>query len=50
MLLLVDVYHEFSHPQQMLAGIRKGLKPTGVIALLEYREEDRTVRSSPNIK
>jgi len=47
MLLLVDVYHEFSHPQQMLAGIRKGLKPTGLIALLEYREEDRTVPIKP---
>jgi ubiquinone/menaquinone biosynthesis C-methylase UbiE len=50
MLLLVDVYHEFSHPQQMLAGIRKGLKPTGVIALLEYREEDRTVPIKPEHK
>jgi ubiquinone/menaquinone biosynthesis C-methylase UbiE len=50
MLLLVDVYHEFSHPQQMLAGIRKGLKPNGVIALLEYREEDRTVPIKPEHK
>lgn len=47
MLLLVDVYHEFSHPQQMLAGIRAGLKPKGLIALLEYREEDRTVPIKP---
>jgi ubiquinone/menaquinone biosynthesis C-methylase UbiE len=50
MLLLVDVYHEFSHPQQMLAGIRRGLKPNGVIALLEYREEDRTVPIKPEHK
>lgn len=50
MLLLVDVYHEFSHPEQMLAGIRKGLKPNGVVALLEYREEDRTVPIKPEHK
>ena len=50
LLLLVDVYHEFSHPQQMLAGIRQGLKPNGLIALLEYREEDRTVPIKPEHK
>ncbi len=50
LLLLVDVYHEFSHPQQMLAGIRAGLKPKGVIALLEYREEDRSVPIKPEHK
>lgn len=47
MVLLVDVYHEFSHPEQMLAGIRKSLKPKGLIALLEYREEDKTVPIKP---
>lgn len=47
LLLLVDVYHEFSHPEQMLSSIRKGLKPDGLIALLEFREEDRTVPIKP---
>ncbi len=47
LVLMVDVYHEFSHPEQMLAGIRKSLKPEGLIALLEYREEDRTVPILP---
>ncbi len=50
MVLLVDVYHEFSHPQQMLAAIRHSLKPTGQIALLEFREEDRTVPIKPEHK
>jgi ubiquinone/menaquinone biosynthesis C-methylase UbiE len=45
--LLVDVYHEFSHPESMLWSIRRSLKPTGVIALLEYREEDPTVPIKP---
>ncbi|MEM7474176.1 MAG: methyltransferase domain-containing protein [Planctomycetota bacterium] len=47
LLLMVDVYHEFSHPRLMLAGIREGLKKDGLIALLEYREEDRTVPIKP---
>ena len=37
LVLLVDVYHEFSHPEQMLAGIRSALKPNGQIALVEFR-------------
>lgn len=47
LLLMVDVYHEFSHPESMLWGIRRSLKPTGVVALLEYREEDPTVPIKP---
>jgi ubiquinone/menaquinone biosynthesis C-methylase UbiE len=47
LLLMVDVYHEFSHPEQMLSGIRESLKPKGLVALLEYREEDRTVPIKP---
>jgi ubiquinone/menaquinone biosynthesis C-methylase UbiE len=39
--LMVDVYHEFSEPQAMLAGIKRALKPGGRIVLLEYRKEDR---------
>jgi ubiquinone/menaquinone biosynthesis C-methylase UbiE len=40
LVLLVDVYHEFSHPEQMLAAIRKSLKPDGRVALAEFRAED----------
>lgn len=43
LLLLVDVYHEFSHPEPMLAAIRKSLAPTGRVALVEFRSEDPTV-------
>ena len=43
LLLMVDVYHEFSHPQSMLWEIRRSLTATGVVALLEYRKEDETV-------
>jgi ubiquinone/menaquinone biosynthesis C-methylase UbiE len=43
LILLVDVYHEFSHPQQMLSAMRTALKPGGRIALAEFRLEDRNV-------
>ncbi|MBM3770086.1 MAG: methyltransferase domain-containing protein [Acidimicrobiia bacterium] len=43
LMLLVDVYHEFSEPVKMLAGMRAALKPGGRLVLLEYRKEDPTV-------
>ncbi len=43
LVLLVDVYHEFSHPELMLAAIRRALKPGGRVALVEFRAEDPDV-------
>ena len=43
LVLMVDVYHEFSEPQKMLGAIRKSLKPGGRLVLLEYRKEDVAV-------
>ncbi|HWB10394.1 MAG TPA: class I SAM-dependent methyltransferase [Pirellulales bacterium] len=43
LILLVDVYHEFSHPEEMLAAMRKSLKPHGRLALVEFRLEDPSV-------
>ena len=45
--LLVDVYHEFSHPQKMLHRIRAALAPDGRMVLLEYRKEDPQVPILP---
>ncbi len=50
LVVLVDVYHEFSQPQLMLQGIRKGLKPGGRLVLLEYRKEDPNVPIRPEHK
>jgi SAM-dependent methyltransferase len=47
LVVLVDVYHEFSYPEQMLAAIRKSLKPQGRIALAEFRAEDPNVPILP---
>ena len=43
LVLMVDVYHEFSEPQKMLRAIRAALKPDGRLVLLEYRKEDPKV-------
>ncbi len=47
LVLMVDVYHEFSHPEQMLRSIRKSLKPDGLVVLVEFREEDKKVPIKP---
>ena len=35
----MDVYHELQQPKAMLARMREALKPTGRVALVEYRLE-----------
>lgn len=47
LILLVDVYHEFAYPVQMLREMRKSLKPDGRIALVEFRAEDPLVPIKP---
>lgn len=42
-IIMVDVYHEFSHPFEMMEGMVKSLKPGGRIAFVEYRMEDDKV-------
>ncbi len=43
LMVLVDVYHEFSYPEQMLAAIRRALKPDGRVVFVEFRAEDPDV-------
>ena len=50
LVLMVDVYHEFSRPEAMLKAIRKSLKPSGRIALAEFRAEDPKVPIKPEHK
>jgi ubiquinone/menaquinone biosynthesis C-methylase UbiE len=47
LILMVDVYHEFSHPEHMLVAMREALAPGGVIVLTEYRAEDPNVPIKP---
>jgi predicted methyltransferase len=41
-ILLVDVYHELQQPKAVLARMLEALKPTGKVALVEYRLEGLT--------
>ena len=45
--IMVDAYHEFSHPFEMINGIYNALRPGGRIFLLEYRGEDDSVPIRP---
>jgi precorrin-6B methylase 2 len=38
--LMVDAYHEFDHPREMMQAIVKALKPNGRVVLVEYRGEN----------
>ena len=40
LILMVDVYHEFDHPYEMVSVMIPALKPGGRIAFVEFRGED----------
>jgi len=42
-MLMVDVYHEFDFPYEMIASMVKALKLGGRIVFVEFRKEDPTV-------
>jgi precorrin-6B methylase 2 len=43
LMLLVDVYHEFDRPFEMVSGMIQSLKPGGRLVLVEFRKEDPKV-------
>ena len=42
-ILMVDVYHEFDQPFEMMRAMLRALKPGGRIVFVEYRAEDPSV-------
>jgi len=46
-VLMVDAYHEFSHPWEMMQGILHGLRSGGRVYLVEYRGEDLALPIKP---
>jgi ubiquinone/menaquinone biosynthesis C-methylase UbiE len=38
--LMVDAYHEFAYPYEMMTGLVEALKPGGRVVLVEYRREN----------
>jgi ubiquinone/menaquinone biosynthesis C-methylase UbiE len=47
LILLVDAYHEFSHPYEMGTAMADALVPGGTLILIEYRAEDPGVPIKP---
>ena len=43
LVLMVDVYHELSRPQEMLRKLALTLEPEGRLVLIEFRKESRWV-------
>lgn len=46
-VLMVDAYHEFSHPREVMTGIVEALSENGRVILVEYRGEDPSVPIKP---
>ena len=49
-VLLVDAYHEFSHPFETMTAVVRALRPGGRVFLIEYRGEDPQVPVGPGHK
>lgn len=47
LVLMVDAYHEFTFPREMMTAIVKALKPGGKVVLAEYRAENPLVMIKP---
>ncbi len=47
LVLMVDVYHEFDHPFEMMEKNCTALKPGGRVVFIEYRGEDPEVPIKP---
>jgi ubiquinone/menaquinone biosynthesis C-methylase UbiE len=45
--LMVDAYHEFSHPREMMLKLKEALVPGGRVFLVEYRKEDPSIPIKP---
>jgi precorrin-6B methylase 2 len=46
-VVMVDAYHEFAYPREMLRAIRESVRPGGRVVFVEYRAEDPNVLIKP---
>lgn len=46
-IIMVDVYHEFDHPHEMMEAMTKALRKGGRMVFVEYRAEDPSVPIKP---
>ena len=45
--LMVDAYHEFAYPQEIMNNLFTALKPGGKVVLVEYRQENPMIMIKP---
>ena len=45
--LMVDAYHEFAYPQEIMKSLYNALKPGGKVVLVEYRQENPMIMIKP---
>ncbi|PSN17775.1 SAM-dependent methyltransferase [filamentous cyanobacterium CCP5] len=48
--LMVDAYHEFAYPREMMQALVAALKPGGQVVLAEYRAENPLILIKPHHK
>lgn len=46
-VLMVDAYHEFAYPREMMEAVEQALRPGGRLVLVEYKAEDPNVKIRP---
>jgi SAM-dependent methyltransferase len=47
LVLMVDMYHEFDFPAEIMEAICRSVKPRGRVVFVEYRGEDPAVPIKP---
>ena len=47
-VVVLDAYHHFDYPEQMLAAIKRSLRPGGRLAIVEYHKKHGAMESDPD--
>ncbi len=48
LVIILDAYHHFDYPEKMLAGIKRGLRPGGRLAIVEYHKKRGAMEGDPD--
>ncbi len=48
LVVVVDAYHHFDYPEQMLAAIKRSLRPAGRLGIVEYHKKRGAMEVDPD--
>ena len=48
LVVVLDAYHHFDYPERMLAAIKRGLRPGGRLAIIEYHKKRGAMEGDPD--